>query len=965
MTIHQEIPLALRNLRGPALDETDRGTPARDGAPVSLTIDGVPVTVPEGTSVLRAAALIERPIPKLCATDSLEAWGSCRLCLVEIEGVKGTPASCTTPVREGMVVHTQTARLEKLRRGVMELYISDHPLDCLTCPTNGDCELQDMAGVAGLREVRYGMKGANHFDEGHKAPIDVSNPYFQFDASKCIVCSRCVRACDEIQGTFALTIEGRGFASKVSAGTAADDFFASDCVSCGACVQACPTATLVEKSLVEAGTPTRSVITTCAYCGVGCSFKAELQGETVVRMTPWKSGGANEGHSCVKGRFAFGYATHKDRQTEPMIREKITDPWRKVGWDEAIAFAAERFKAIQAKYGKDSIGGITSSRCTNEEVYVVQKMIRAAFGNNNVDTCARVCHSPTGYGLKMTFGTSAGTQDFRSVDKADVILLIGSNPTDAHPVFASRMKQRLRQGAKIIVADPRRIDLVRSPHIEAAHHIQLRPGANVAMMNALAHVVVTEGLVDEAFVAERCDPVEFARWRAFVAEERNSPESLAEIVGAPAETLRAAARLFATGGNGAIYYGLGVTEHSQGSTMVMAMANLAMATGNIGRDGVGVNPLRGQNNVQGSCDMGSFPHELPGYRHVADAATRRLFEQDWGVTLDDEPGLRIPNMFAAALDGSYRGMFVQGEDIAQSDPNTAHVTAALTALDCLVVMDLFLNETAAFAHVFLPGSSFLEKDGTFTNAERRINRVRPVMAERSGLSETEAVCRLSTAMGYPMEYASTAEIMDEIARLTPTFAGVSFARLDAAGSLQWPVNADYPDGAPIMHIGGFVRGKGRFMITEYVPTPERTNRFYPLILTTGRILSQYNVGAQTRRTENSAWHPEDILEIHPHDAEERGIATGDRVSVGSRIGATTLTAEVSPRMPQGVVYTTFHHPLSGANVITTDNSDWATNCPEYKVTAVQVTRSNQPSAWQEERSELGRTHYRVGVPAAE
>ena len=966
MTIHQEIPLGLRNLRVPALlDETDRGTPAKEGPLVTLMIDGQPVTVPDGTSVMRAASLVDRPIPKLCATDSMEAWGSCRMCLVEIEGVKGTPASCTTPVREGMVVHTQTARLERLRRGVMELYISDHPLDCLTCPTNGDCELQDMAGVSGLREVRYGMKGENHFEDGHKAPIDVSNPYFQYDASKCIVCNRCVRACEEIQGTFALTIEGRGFASRVSPGMGSDDFFSSDCVSCGACVQACPTATLVEKSQVAHGIPTREVITTCAYCGVGCSFKAELQGETIVRMTPWKNGGANEGHSCVKGRFAFGYATHSDRQLSPMVRDKITDPWRKVSFEEAIDFAATRFKAIQAKHGRDAIGGITSSRCTNEEVYVVQKMIRAAFGNNNVDTCARVCHSPTGYGLKMTFGTSAGTQDFKSVDKSDVMLLIGANPTDAHPVFGSRMKKRLRAGAKIIVADPRRTDLVRSPHIEAAHHIQLRPGTNVAFMNAMAHVIVTEGLVNEAFVAERCEPEEFARWRAFVAEERNSPEAVAESIGTKAETLRAAARLYATGGNAAIYYGLGVTEHSQGSTMVMAMANLAMATGNIGRDGVGVNPLRGQNNVQGSCDMGSFPHELPGYRHVADDVTRHLFEEDWGVTLLNEPGLRIPNMFAAAIDGTYRGMFVQGEDIAQSDPNTAHVQAALASLDCLVVQDLFLNETAAYAHVFLPGTSFLEKDGTFTNAERRINRVRPAMKEAQGMSEHEMVCRLSTAMGYPMHYDSAAEIMDEIARLTPSFAGVSFARLDEAGSLQWPVNAEFPEGAPIMHIDHFVRGKGRFMITEYVPTTERTSRYYPLILTTGRILSQYNVGAQTRRTENSMWHPEDVIEIHPHDAEERGIETGDMVAVGSRIGATTLRARVTDRVPQGVVHTTFHHPLSGANVITTDNSDWATNCPEYKVTAVQLTRSNQPSDWQEEREELGRTNYRVNLSAAE
>ncbi len=947
------------------LREPDHGTPARAGEPVTLHIDGAEITVPAGTSVMHAASLAERSIPKLCSTDSLEAWGSCRLCLVEIEGMKGTPASCTTPVAPGMRVTTQSDRLARLRKGVMELYISDHPLDCLTCAANGDCELQDMAGEVGLREVRYGMDGANHFDAVSKVEPDTSNPYFQYDPAKCIVCSRCVRACEETQGTFALTIQGRGFESRVSAGIASDDFFNSDCVSCGACVQACPTATLVEKSVVEHGTPNRTVLTTCAYCGVGCSFKAELQGEKVVRMVPHKDGGANEGHSCVKGRFAWGYATHKDRVTSPMIREATTDPWRKVSWDEAIAFAAARFKDIQARHGQGAIGGITSSRCTNEEVYVVQKMIRAAFGNNNVDTCARVCHSPTGYGLKQTFGTSAGTQDFKSVESADVVLLIGANPTDAHPVFASRMKKRLRAGARIIVVDPRRIDLVRTPHIEAAHHIQLRPGTNVAVMNALAHVIVTKGLVDEAFVAERCEPNSFARWRAFIAEPQNSPEALAAIIGTDAETLREAARLYATGGNAAIYYGLGVTEHSQGSTMVMAMANLAMATGNIGREGVGVNPLRGQNNVQGSCDMGSFPHELPGYRHVSEAATRAEFEAAWGVPILSEPGLRIPNMFAAALDGSFRGLFIQGEDVAQSDPNTQHVEAALAAMECVVVQDLFLNETAAFAHVFLPGTSFLEKDGTFTNAERRINRVRPVMGEAAGLSEWEAVCRLAAAMGYPMAYDSPAQIMDEIARLTPTFAGVSHARLDAVGSLQWPVNEQHPNGAPIMHVGGFVRGKGQFMLTEYVPTEERVGRKFPLLLTTGRILSQYNVGQQTRRTANTSWHQRDVLEIHPHDAEERGIADGDAVRLASRIGETTMVAEISERVPQGVVYTTFHHPGSGANVITTDYSDWATNCPEYKVTAVQIHPTNRPSAWQQEHEALQATHYQVAETAAE
>jgi len=938
------------------IKETDFGTPAvASPNMVTLEIDGLSVTVPEGTSIMRAAMELGTKIPKLCATDSLNSFGSCRLCLVEIEGRKGTPASCTTPVAPGIKVRTQTDRLANLRRGVMELYISDHPLDCLTCAANGDCELQDMAGAVGLREVRYGYEGDNHVfarqSDGeenfrYKAK-DQSNPYFTFDPAKCIVCSRCVRACEEVQGTFALTIDGRGFASHVSAGMD-ENFLDSECVSCGACVQACPTATLTEKSVIKMGQPEHSLVTTCAYCGVGCSFKAEMKGDEVVRMVPYKDGGANEGHSCVKGRFAWGYATHKDRITKPMLRERITDPWREVSWDEAISFTAKKFGEIQQKYGRTSIGGITSSRCTNEEVYVVQKMIRAAFRNNNTDTCARVCHSPTGYGLSKTFGTSAGTQDFKSVDESDVILVIGANPVDAHPVFASRMKKRIRAGAKVIVVDPRAQDLVRSPHIQASYHLQLMPGTNVAVINAITHVILTEGLENRKFIEERCEPDSFGLWEAFIRDPQNSPEALEKNSGVPAAEVRGAARLFASAGNGAIYYGLGVTEHSQGSTMVMGMANLAMATGNIGRNGVGVNPLRGQNNVQGSCDMGSFPHEYTGYRHVSDNNVRGLFEKAWNVALDPEPGLRIPNMFDAAVEGTFKGLFVQGEDIAQSDPNTKHVNHALESLECLVVQDLFLNETAAFAHVFLPGTSFLEKDGTFTNAERRINRVRQVTKPKQGKDEWQVICELSAAMGYPMSYPDTSAIMDEIALLTPTFAGVSFAKLDELGSVQWPCNDRAPAGTPLMHVNGFVRGKGRFLITEYVPTAERTNRSFPLILTTGRILSQYNVGAQTRRTGNTAWHPEDVLEIHPHDAELRGIKDGQLVSLTSRIGAITLRAKIAERMAQGVVYTTFHHPSIGANVITTEYSDWATNCPEYKVTAVQVTLSNMQSEWQKE-----------------
>ena len=940
--------------------DIDRGTPARESSEtVSLTIDGYEVSVPRGTSLMRAAVDAGINVPKLCATDSLEPFGSCRLCLVQIEGRKGFPASCTTPAEPGMVVHTQTPDLQELRKGVMELYISDHPLDCLTCSANGNCELQDMAGVTGLRNVRYGVggkvvdgvAGAHHCDS-HK---DESNPYFTYDASKCIVCSRCVRACEETQGTFALTISGRGFESRVSPGQD-QPFMDSECVSCGACVEACPTATLQEKTVIELGQPEHSVITTCAYCGVGCGFKAEMKGNTVVRMVPWKDGKANDGHSCVKGRFAWGYATHPDRITKPMIRSKITDPWREVSWDEAINYAASEFKRIQAVHGKDAVGGITSSRCTNEEVYLVQKLIRAAFGTNNVDTCARVCHSPTGYGMGQTFGTSAGTQTFKSVEKADVIMVIGANPSDAHPVFASRMKRRIREGAKLIVVDPRKIDLVDSTHVRAQHHLALRPGTNVAVITALAHVVAIEGLINEAYVAERCESKSFEDWREFVSRPENSPEAFEATTGVPAAEVRAAARLFAQGPNSAIYYGLGVTEHAQGSTMVIGIANLAMACGMVGREGVGVNPLRGQNNVQGSCDMGSFPHELPGYRHISDTTVRTQFEEAWGVTLSPEPGLRIPNMFEAALDGSFLGLYCQGEDIVQSDPNTQHVAAALSAMECIVVQDIFLNETAKYAHVLLPGSSFLEKDGTFTNAERRISRVRQVMTPLAGLADWEVTMKLSNALGYPMHYTHPEQIMQEVAELTPTFRGVSYEKIERLGSVQWPCNENTEEaGTSVMHKGQFVRGKGKFFNTQYVPTDEKVTRRFPLLLTTGRILSQYNVGAQTRRTANNQWHDEDRLEIHPHDAQERGIKTGDWVGISSRAGQTVLRAEVSERMQPGVVYTTFHFPESGANVITTDSSDWATNCPEYKVTAVNVVQVTQPSEWQRSYADFNRS----------
>jgi formate dehydrogenase major subunit len=950
-----------------AIDYEDFGTPqpVNGSAVVTVEIDGRAVTVPEGTSLMRAAALAGVKVPKLCATDTLKAFGSCRLCLVEIEGRKGYPASCTTTVAAGMKVRTQSEKLMQLRRSVMELYVSDYPIERVPTEAEVRTELRAMAEALGVRSSPY-ANGKRHLGQ----PKDESNPYFTFDPDLCIVCSRCVRACDEIQGTFALTIQGRGFDSKVSA-SQDQPFLDSECVSCGACIEACPTAALMEKSIIGLGQPERAVTTTCAYCGVGCSFTAEVRGEgadvEVVRMAPDRAGKANHGHACVKGRFAWGYATHADRITKPMLRKSIHDDWREVSWEEAIGYAASEIRRIQAKYGRDSVGGITSSRCTNEETFLVQKLVRAAFGNNNVDTCARVCHSPTGYGLKNTIGESAGTQAFDSVMKADVIMIIGANPTDGHPVFASQLKRRLRQGAQLIIADPREIALVRTPHIQATEHLQLKPGTNVALLNSLAHVVVTEGLAKEDYVAERCERDSYAKWKAFVAEPRNSPEATEAVTGVPAERVRRAARLYATAGNSAIYYGLGVTEHSQGSTAVIGIANLAMATGNLGREGVGVQPLRGQNNVQGSCDMGSFPHEFSAYRHVSDPLVRKSFEDAWGVRLQAEPGLRIPNMFEAALDGTFKAMYVQGEDFVQSDPNTHHVSAAMASLECVIVQDLFLNEVAKFAHVFLPGSSFLEKDGTFTNAERRTSLVRRIMEPLGGYQDWQVTCLLSEALGYPMHYNHASEILDEIARLTPTFAGMSFEKIERLGSIQWPCNDAAPEGTPTMHIDHFVRGKGKFWPTEYVPTTERSTSRFPLILTTGRILTQYNVGAQTRRTRNVVWHKEDVLEIHPHDAEVRGISDGDWVGLTSRAGDTVLRAKVSEKIAPGVVYTTFHFPETNANVVTTENSDWATNCPEYKVTAVEVVLVNQKDAWQKraqaEREMTRPVHGRKHDPA--
>lgn len=684
--------------------------------------------------------------------------------------------------------------------------------------------------------------------------------------------------------------------------------------------------------------PDGSVITTCAYCGVGCGFKAETLNGRVVRMIPWKEGKANHGHSCVKGRFAFDYYNHPDRIRTPMIRASIDEPWREVSWDEAIAYAAGELKRIQAKYGTGSVGAVSSSRCTNEEIFLMQKFARVALRNNNIDNCSRICHSPTQFGLHATLGAGAASQHFDSILQSDVVLVVGANPTEGHPVFGSMMKRRVREGAKLLVLDPRRTETVESAHCRAEVHLALRPGTNVLVLNSLAHVIVHERLYNEEFIRTRCHWQEFEQWSQLVGDPRYRPEVVGPEAGLDAEAIRKAARIYAKGPNSTIYYGLGVTEHTQGSTGVMCLGNLALACGMLGREGVGVNPLRGQGNVQGGSCLGSWPHMLTGYRFITDDAVRQTFEREWKLELDPEPGLRLPNMFDAALAGTFKAIYIQGEDPVQSDPNQSHIMAAMRSMECVIIQDLFLNETAKFAHVFLPGSSSLEKNGTFTNAERRVSMVRKVVEPLAGLEDWEITVKLINAMGYPLHYDHPSQVLDEVARLSPAYEGMSFPLIERVGSAQWPCNKDAPEGTEVLHTRAFPRGKANFMLTAYVPTQEKTDDRHPLLLTTGRILSQYNVGTQTRRTGNVAWYSEDVLDIHVDDARPRGIVDGDMVTISSRFGSTELRARISDRVNQGVVYTTFHFVQSKANAITSDLSDWATNCPEYKVTAVEVAK---------------------------
>lgn len=911
---------------------------------VEIEIDGKVINAETGSTALQAAKQNGIYIPSLCDYKGLAPYGSCRLCGVIVEGKKGYRSSCSLYVEQGMKIKTVSDELFDLKKTLMELYLSDHPNDCLTCFKNGICELQTAASYFGLNGIRF--RGKNHLT----LPLDNSNPYFLFDPKRCILCARCVRTCEEIQGNFALTVAGRGFNSTVKAGyTKESHFFDSECVSCGGCVKACPTGALVEKGLIEYGKPFKKTRTTCGYCGVGCSFDMETKGDKIIRAVPVDKSLSNFGHSCIKGRFSFDYVKSKDRLKYPLIRESLDLPFKEVSWADAFEFITKKFKIIQERCGKNAIGAISSSRCTNEENYLMQKLVRAVFRNNNIDTCARVCHQPTGYGLGVAFGAGAGTQDLSSALESDVIMIIGSNPTEAHPVVGAFIRKQAREKAVLIVIDPRKTEVSKSPHVLAKYHLRPLPGTNVILLNAMAHYILKENLFDNEFIKNRCDEKYFLLWKDFILNGDNSPDVAAKISGVPKKDIEGAANLYANAGNASVFYGLGVTEHLQGSTGVLAIANLAMATGNIGRKGTGVSPLRGQNNVQGAADMGAEPSSFPGYRHVSDVNTKEIFEKAWGVKLDDIPGMRLPDMLRAALNGRFKGIYIMGEDIVQTDPDSNRIIESLKSMDTVVVHDLFKTATSEYAHVILPGSSFLEKDGTFTNWERRIQRVRKILKPAGGLQDWQIISEFSKFFGYSMPYSHPSEIMEEIAMTTPQFSGFNYDLAETKASVQWPVNNENPEGTEVLHKNGFVSGKGKFSITKFIGSKDSKSEEFPFILTTVRNLYHYNCSNNTRRSRNSMWYDKDVLEICADDAEKLRINDGDTVLIKSKKGAVTLNAKISARVMPGLVATTFHFPEFKTNILTSDYADWSTETPEYKVTAVSICKSDTSYASREYR----------------
>ena len=902
-------------------------------------LDGQACELKAGETILQFARrhLGEDHIPTLCDDPRMKPYGACRVCSVDValkaDGPVKAVASCHTPVAKGMHIYTNSANIKKFRKNIVELVLTDHPLDCLTCEVNGNCELQDVAAKVGIRQVRY-WQPATHLDRQK----DESHPYMRMDLSKCINCSRCVRACDEIQGQFVLTMSGRGFDAKITKDN--DVLFGdSSCVSCGACAETCPTAAISDVFQSKSIEAEKKVRTVCSYCGVGCNLEVSVKNNEVLSIhAPWDAE-TNKGHTCLKGRYAFRFYNHPDRLRSPMIRDRNTNTWKNVSWDEAYDHIAATLTRIKQQHGADSLGGISSSRCTNEENFLMQKFIRAVIGTNNIDCCARVCHSPTAFGMQQSFGTGAATNSIADLEFTDCIIVTGANPTSAHPVTGAKIKQQAMKGKTLIVIDPVKTELANLAHF----HLQLRPGTNVAMLNTLLYFIVQENLIDEDFVRTRCEGFD-----DFVHQIKQLDiDAMCAITGVDKELARHAAIAYASAPNAMSFHGLGVTEHSQGSKTVMLIANLAMITGNIGRPGVGVNPLRGQNNVQGSADMGCQPHQGAGYLPMDNADNQNYYRAKYGVASPTTAGLKIPQMYNAMLAGKFKALWIMGEDVAQTDPNTQHVVKALQQLDFLVVQEIFFTETCKLADVVLPGASFLEKSGTFTNGERRVQQVNAAVAPLAGTkTDGQIIIDIMNRMGYAQaanthgEYDAAA-MLSEVASVVPFFAGATWEGLGEQGK-QWPINPDGSD-TKILHDKTFKRagGKGKFHFFDWKETREieTHGKDFPLILTTSRVLQHYNAATMTRRTANEEIVSEDILLINPQDAAAKKILTGDKARLFSSRGEVVLTAEVSDKVKPGIVFTTFHFPEHMVNNVTSSECDSETLCPEYKVVAVDVERA--------------------------
>ncbi len=893
-------------------------------------INGDAYEIHDGETVLTLIkrSLEKDTVPTLCDAENLEPFGSCRVCSVEIalqeNGPVKTMASCHTSVTEGSYIYTDTESVQRLRKNIVELVLTDHPLDCLTCEVNGNCELQTVAAQVGIRDVRYPI-GKDHLDREK----DHSHPYMTSDMSKCINCFRCVRACDEVQGQFVLSMSGRGFDSHIIKGMDST-FDQSDCVSCGACSQACPTSAISDVFQSKSIRTTEKTRTVCTYCGVGCNLEVSTKnGELLSIQAPYDAE-VNQGHTCLKGRYAFKFYDHPERLRSPMI--KRNGEFKEVSWDEAYEYIQNKLEKIKNENGPDFIAGISSSRCTNEENYLMQKFIRAVIGTNNIDGCARVCHSPTALGMQRVYGTGAATNSIEDLKETDCILLIGANPTDAHPVTGAKMRQHIMKGTKLILIDPRKIELAKY----ADFHLQLRPGTNVAVLNMMLYYIIEEGLVDQEFIDTRT-----VGFEDFLKEVRNLDiDALEEVSGVNRELVRKAAILYASVDNAMEFHGLGVTEHYQGTFAIMMIAQLAMITGNIGRKGVGVNPLRGQNNVQGSADMGVQPHQGAGYLDVTDPEVQKMYEEFYGVDLPKEIGYKIPEMLNAAIEGKLKAMWVIGEDLVQTDPNTQKVIKAMKSLDLLVVQELFMTETAKYADVILPGASFLEKNGTFTNGERRVQRVNAVIDPLEGTKvDGQIIIDMMNRMGYEQPEYDPVTMLEEISQIVPFFKGAKWEELGINGK-QWPIKEDGSD-TQILHTEEFKIGKGRFKFQPFVETEEITahQKDYPYIITTNRNLEHYNCGAMTRRTGNVEISTEDLLLINPNDAEEKFIKEGDLVCVESPRGKVDIKARITDEVKPGILSSTFHFPDIMLNNITSDIACSEALCPEYKVVSVNIRKS--------------------------